>query len=249
MIEGTYIVKERRRVGEGVKLGVPDPDLGVMRLVIIVGLVNGIIFGFLNSQRQRQRQQQQQQRHQQCPQQRTSRWCVILTKVGGYDRDEEGGYTGKETKTMVKSCVWCCDFFSLHTNTQIYKRSLWKGSHRMVSSVYSLFFGYTCSNMHWRSFHKSWYHNNVTHHSKPAIVSSKYQTYTQCLFVCSTNLSRKIRKAMNFQHRHRDKLTWASEGSRCHRLNTHCDPAPLCHLRCNSSTWHHYTNPFKHNKR
>ncbi len=73
MIEGTYIVKERRRVGEGVKLGVPDPDLGVMRLVIIVGLVNGIIFGFLNSQRQRQRQQQQQQRHQQCPQQRTSR--------------------------------------------------------------------------------------------------------------------------------------------------------------------------------
>ena len=30
-------------------LGVPDPDLGMMRLVIIVGSVYGIIFGFLNS--------------------------------------------------------------------------------------------------------------------------------------------------------------------------------------------------------
>jgi hypothetical protein len=30
-------------------LGVPDPHLGVMRLVIIVGMVYGIIFGFLNS--------------------------------------------------------------------------------------------------------------------------------------------------------------------------------------------------------
>ena len=30
-------------------LGVPDPDLGVMHSVIIVGLVYGIIFGFLNS--------------------------------------------------------------------------------------------------------------------------------------------------------------------------------------------------------
>jgi hypothetical protein len=27
-------------------LGVPDPHLGVMRLVIIVGMVYGIIFGF-----------------------------------------------------------------------------------------------------------------------------------------------------------------------------------------------------------
>jgi len=32
-------------------LGVPDPDLGMMRLVIIVGSVYGIIFGFLNSPR------------------------------------------------------------------------------------------------------------------------------------------------------------------------------------------------------
>jgi len=30
-------------------LGVPDPNLGMMRLVIIVSLVYGIIFGFLNS--------------------------------------------------------------------------------------------------------------------------------------------------------------------------------------------------------
>jgi hypothetical protein len=34
-----------------------------------------------------------------------------------------------------------CDFVGSHTNTQIYKRSLWNGSHRMVSSVYLLFFG------------------------------------------------------------------------------------------------------------
>ena len=32
-----------------------------------------------------------------------------------------------------------CDFFSPNTNTQIYKRSLWNGSHRMVSSVYLFF--------------------------------------------------------------------------------------------------------------
>ena len=32
-------------------LGVPDPDLGVMRSVIIVSLVCGIIFRFLNSPR------------------------------------------------------------------------------------------------------------------------------------------------------------------------------------------------------
>jgi len=32
-------------------LGVPDQDLGLMRLVIIVGSVYGIIFGFSNSLR------------------------------------------------------------------------------------------------------------------------------------------------------------------------------------------------------
>jgi hypothetical protein len=32
-------------------LGVSDPDLGVMRSVIIVGSVYGIIIGFLNSPR------------------------------------------------------------------------------------------------------------------------------------------------------------------------------------------------------
>ena len=39
-------------------------------------------------------------------------------------------------------CGLGCDFFSPHTNTQIYKRStLWNSSHRMVSSVYLFFFG------------------------------------------------------------------------------------------------------------
>ena len=32
-------------------------------------------------------------------------------------------------------------FVGSHTNTQIYKRSLWNDSHQMVSFVYSLFFG------------------------------------------------------------------------------------------------------------
>ena len=97
---------------------------------------------------------------------------------------------------------------------------------------------YACSNMHWRPYHKSWYHHNAIHHSKPAIVSSKYQTCIQRPFVHSPNLSRSILQEMNSQHRHRDKLTWASEGSRCHILNTHLNPAPLCHLQCNTSTGH-----------
>ena len=75
--------------------------------------------------------------------------------------------------------------------------------------------GYECSNMHWRPSHKSWYHNNAIHHSKPAIVSSKYQTYTQRPFVRSPNSSRSILQEMNSQHRHRDKSTWNSECSCC----------------------------------
>jgi hypothetical protein len=42
-VEGVDMVERRPAV--------PDPDLGVMRSVIIVGSVYGIIFGFLNSPR------------------------------------------------------------------------------------------------------------------------------------------------------------------------------------------------------
>jgi hypothetical protein len=37
-----------------------------------------------------------------------------------------------------------CDFVSLHTNTQIYKRILEIISHQMVSSVFLLFSGWFC---------------------------------------------------------------------------------------------------------
>ena len=104
---------------------------------------------------------------------------------------------------------------------------------------------YACSNMHWRPSHKSRYHDNAIHHPKPVIISSKYQTYIQRPFIRSPNWSRSILHEMNSQHRHRDKLTWAREGSRCHRLNTHL-AAPLCHQQCNTSTWHLFTNPFEH---
>jgi hypothetical protein len=56
-------------------LGVSDPDLGVMRSVIIVGSVYGIIIGFLNSPRPLLPlpTTTQQQRSRQRPQQRTAR--------------------------------------------------------------------------------------------------------------------------------------------------------------------------------
>ena len=89
------------------------------------------------------------------------------------------------------------------------------------------------SNMHWRPFHKSWswYHNNAIHHSKPSIISSKYQMYIQCPFVRSPNSLSNIPQELNSP----------SEGSRCLRLNTHLDPDQLCHLQCNISTVHSYS--------
>ena len=65
--------------------------------------------------------------------------------------------------------------------------------------------------------------------------------YTQCPFVRSPNSLSNIPQELNSQYQHRDKSTWASEGSRCLRLNTHLDPAQLCHLQCNISRVHSYT--------
>jgi len=79
-------------------------------------------------------------------------------------------------------------------------------------------------------------------------VSSEYQTYTPCLFKRSLNWSKKILRETNYHNQHRDKSTWASESSRCHRLNMHHNPAPLGLLQCNNSTEHLYTILFERNE-
>jgi hypothetical protein len=87
-------------------LGVPDPHLGVMRLVIIVGMVYGIIFGFLNSPLPLLPPP---------PAMTMTKQSTSLTMYPSLsltcdthqcrwgDREQEGGYTGNEIKIMLKS--------------------------------------------------------------------------------------------------------------------------------------------------